>query len=59
MLTPGPICGGAWHTRTRLRSRYELSGNRIRYWHDTGFILDGNFINDIFHHAGMIFYRRR
>ncbi|MEJ5902742.1 MULTISPECIES: Atu4866 domain-containing protein [Ochrobactrum] len=31
----------------------------MRYWHDTGFIVDGNFINDIFHHAGMILYRRR
>ncbi len=38
--------------------RYELTGNYIKYWDDTGFTADGHFINDILHHAGMILYRR-
>ncbi|GLU30104.1 Atu4866 domain-containing protein [Brucella sp. NBRC 12950] len=46
-------------TRERAyEGRYELKGNYIKYWDDTGFTADGHFINDILHHAGMILYRR-
>jgi len=38
--------------------RYEIAGNRIEYWDDTGFTADGEFIDGVLHHAGMILYRR-
>jgi hypothetical protein len=39
--------------------RYEVRGNHIDYWDDTGFTADGTFVNDNeLHHGGMIFYRQ-
>jgi len=39
--------------------RYEVRGNRIEYWDDTGFTADGTFVtDDELHHGGMIFYRQ-
>lgn len=38
--------------------RYEVSGDHIEYWDDTGFTADGDFRNDILYHGGMILYRR-
>ena len=40
------------------RGRYEVSGSHIDYWDDTGFTADGDFIDGVLHHAGMILYRR-
>ena len=39
------------------QGRYEVDGNQIRYWDDTGFTADGTFIDDVLHHGGMIMYR--
>lgn len=42
------------------QGRYEVRGNRIAYWDDTGFTADGTFVNaDELHHGGMVFYRRK
>jgi len=41
------------------RGRYEVTGNHIEYWDDTGFTADGDFIDGVLHHAGMILYRKR
>ena len=38
--------------------RYEVTGDHIEYWDDTGFTADGDFIDDVLHHGGMILYRR-
>lgn len=38
--------------------RYEVTGTHIEYWDDTGFTADGDFIDDVLHHGGMILYRR-
>lgn len=38
--------------------RYEVTGDHIEYWDDTGFTADGDFIDGVLHHAGMILYRR-
>ncbi len=38
--------------------RYEVTGNYIEYWDDTGFTADGEFRNDVLYHAGMVLYRR-
>lgn len=40
------------------RGRYEVTGNRIEYWDDTGFTADGVFVSkDVLHHGGMVFRR--
>jgi hypothetical protein len=42
------------------RGRYEVRGTDIFYWDDTGFTADGKFVdNDVLHHGGMIFHRRK
>ncbi|MEI9422466.1 Atu4866 domain-containing protein [Mesorhizobium sp. Cs1299R1N1] len=40
------------------RGRYEVRGNHIDYWDDTGFTADGTFVNRVLHHGGMILYRK-
>jgi len=41
------------------QGRYEVRGNDIFYWDDTGFTADGRFEGDVLHHGGMIFHRVR
>ncbi|WP_159593176.1 Atu4866 domain-containing protein [Chelativorans xinjiangense] len=46
-------------TRERAyEGRYQVTGTHIEYWDDTGFTADGDFINDVLHHGGMILYRQ-
>ncbi|WP_029009681.1 Atu4866 domain-containing protein [Azospirillum halopraeferens] len=40
------------------RGRYEVRGDHIDYWDDTGFTADGTFIDGVLHHGGMILRRR-
>lgn len=41
------------------QGRYEVTGDYIFYWDDTGFTADGRFIDDVLHHGGMILYRQK
>ncbi|NLS20803.1 hypothetical protein HGP16_30305 [Rhizobium sp. P40RR-XXII] len=41
------------------QGRYEVRGNHIDYWDDTGFTADGDFIDDVLHHGGMILHRQK
>ena len=41
------------------QGRYEVIGNHVEYWDDTGFTADGDFISGVLHHGGMILYRDR
>lgn len=41
------------------QGRYEVRGNYIYYWDDTGFTADGEFIDDVLHHGGMILHRQK
>lgn len=43
--------------KSAYQGRYEIRGNHIDYWDDTGFSADGEFVGGVLHHAGMIFYR--
>lgn len=43
--------------RSAYQGRYEVAGDHIEYWDDTGFTADGDFIDGVLHHGGMIFYR--
>jgi hypothetical protein len=45
--------------KSAYRGRYTVTGNHIDYWDDTGFTADGEFIDGVLHHAGMIFYREK
>lgn len=40
------------------RGRYEVRGNYIFYWDDTGFTADGEFIDDVLYHGGMVLQRK-
>jgi hypothetical protein len=41
------------------QGRYEVSGNHIEYWDDTGFTADGDFVDaNTLHHGGMILRRK-
>ena len=45
--------------KSAYRGRYEIRGNHIEYWDDTGFTADGDFVDEnTLHHGGMIFRRR-
>lgn len=41
------------------QGRYTITGDHIDYVDDTGFTADGDFIDGVLYHAGMILYRRR
>jgi hypothetical protein len=38
--------------------RYTVTGDHIDYVDDTGFVADGDFIDGVLHHAGMVLTRR-
>jgi len=43
--------------RSAYQGRYEVRGDYILYWDDTGFTADGRFVDGVLHHGGMIFHR--
>ncbi|WP_255506922.1 Atu4866 domain-containing protein [Mycolicibacterium sp. 018/SC-01/001] len=44
--------------RSAYTGRYEVRGDQIEYWDDTGFTASGTFVSDDeLHHGGMVFYR--
>lgn len=45
--------------KSAYQGRYEISGNHIEYWDDTGFTADGDFENGVLYHAGMVLYREQ
>jgi hypothetical protein len=46
--------------RSAYQGRYEVRGNHIDYWDDTGFTADGTFVSENeLHHAGMTLRRER
>lgn len=38
--------------------RYEITGDQIEYWDDSGFSADGTFVEGVLHHGGMVMRRR-
>jgi hypothetical protein len=57
-LLPGGRYDEARGTReSAYRGRYTVLGTHIDYLDDTGFTADGDFIDDVLHHAGMILRR--
>jgi hypothetical protein len=46
--------------KSAYQGRYEIRGDRIDYWDDTGFTADGTFVSDDeLHHGGMTFRHER
>lgn len=45
--------------KSAYRGRYAIVGNHIEYVDDTGFTADGDFVDGVLHHGGMIFYREQ
>jgi Agrobacterium tumefaciens protein Atu4866 len=45
--------------KSAYRGRYEVTGNHIEYWDDTGFTADGEFTDDVLHHVGLHFFRKQ
>jgi hypothetical protein len=43
--------------KSAYRGCYQITGTHIDYVDDTGFSADGDFIDGVLHHAGMILYR--
>ncbi len=43
--------------KSAYQGRYIIKGNHIEYVDDTGFTANGDFINGILYHAGMVLYR--
>jgi hypothetical protein len=43
--------------KSAYQGRYQVTGDHIEYWDDTGFSADGDFVGDVLHHGGMVFYR--
>jgi len=43
--------------RSAYQGRYTIKGNHIDYVDDTGFTADGNFIEGVLYHAGMVLRR--
>ena len=40
------------------QGNYSIKGNHIDYKDDTGFAADGEFIDGVLYHAGMILYKQ-
>lgn len=60
LLATGRYDEARGNRQSAYQGRYEVSGNRINYWDDTGFTADGAFVSaDELHHGGMVFHRRK
>jgi hypothetical protein len=59
LLPDGRYDEGRGKRESAYQGRYEVTGNKIFYWDDTGFTADGEFIDGVLHHGGMIFYRTK
>jgi hypothetical protein len=47
------------HRKSAYQGRYTITGNHIDYVDDTGFTADGNFVDDVLYHGGMVLRRER
>lgn len=57
LLPDGRYDEARGNRESAYQGRYEVRGNQIFYWDDSGFTADGTFINDVLHHGGMVLYR--
>ncbi|AZO46426.1 MAG: hypothetical protein EOS58_21520 [Mesorhizobium sp.] len=58
LLPTGRYLEARGNRERAYEGRYEINASHIYYWDDTGFTADGEFVDGILHHAGMILYRQ-
>lgn len=59
LLSNGRYDEARGNRQSAYQGRYEVNGDHIDYWDDTGFTADGTFVDrDTLHHGGMVLYRR-
>ena len=57
LLPNGRYDEGRGRIESAYRGQYRIEGNHIAYVDDTGFTADGDFIEGVLYHAGMVLYR--
>lgn len=57
LLADGRYTEQRGNRKNAYQGDYWITGNHIEYRDDTGFTADGDFIDGVLHHAGMILYR--
>lgn len=57
LLPHGRYVEGRGTRESAYTGRYTVTGNHIDYVDDTGFTADGDFVDGVLHHAGMILRR--
>ncbi|WP_127751803.1 Atu4866 domain-containing protein [Devosia sp. 1566] len=58
LLPDGRYDEARGNRESAYQGRYEIEGDHIEYWDDTGFTADGDFLDGVLHHGGMVLYRR-
>ncbi|CAN7682828.1 Atu4866 domain-containing protein [Rhizobium sp. LjRoot98] len=58
LLANGRYDEARGHRKSAYQGRYSVTGDHIDYWDDTGFTADGDFIDGVLYHGGMILYRK-
>lgn len=57
LLSNGRYDEARGQRKSAYQGRYVVEGNHIEYVDDTGFTADGDFVEGILYHAGMVLYR--
>ncbi len=58
LLPNGRYVEARGNNELAYQGRYEVTGDHIEYWDDTGFTADGEFVDDVLYHGGMVMHRR-
>ncbi|MGV7099945.1 Atu4866 domain-containing protein [Bacillus subtilis] len=59
LLSNGRYVEARGNVECAYTGNYQITGDRIEYQDDAGFTADGDFINGILYHAGMVLHRDR
>ncbi|MCY9375609.1 Atu4866 domain-containing protein [Bacillus sp. T17B1] len=59
LLSDGRYVEARGNVECAYTGNYQITGDHIEYQDDTGFKADGDFINGILYHAGMVLHRER
>jgi len=57
LLPGGPYDEARGKRKSAYQGRYVMTGDHIDYIDDTGFTADGDFVDGILYHAGMVLRR--
>ncbi len=58
LLPDGRYDEARGNRESAYQGRYEVRGEDIFYWDDTGFTADGKFVDGVLYHGGMVLYRK-